>query len=51
MSVLILADAQDVTAGRVAAELTGRGVQVHGVDPAGFPPREIARRSVRPYRR
>lgn len=39
MSVLILADAEDPTAGRVAAELAGRGVQVHAVDPAGFPQR------------
>ncbi len=37
MSVLILADEDDPTASRVAAELTGRGVQVHAIDPAAFP--------------
>ncbi len=39
MSVLILTDAADATAGRVAAELAGRGVAVHTFDPADFPVR------------
>lgn len=37
MTVLILADDEDLTAGRVAAELAGRGVLVRTVDPADFP--------------
>lgn len=36
-SVLILTSADDPTAGRVAAELTGRGVPVITIDPSEFP--------------
>ncbi|ARX85612.1 hypothetical protein SMD44_05076 [Streptomyces alboflavus] len=39
MTVLILTDATDVTAGRVAAELAVRGVPVVRLDPADFPTR------------
>lgn len=37
MAVLILADEEDLTARRVAAELAGRGVGVHSIDAADFP--------------
>lgn len=47
MTVLILADGEDLTAGRVAAELAGRGIPVRAVDAADFPLRLIMSAAIR----